>query len=92
MQILKTLRAWIRGLPPILALPAPDTLDTADSTEELVIVHPGAFFFRLLALLPVWEELTREEAAQIVLEREVRVRYRPLIVEMDRKTILNEVH
>lgn len=89
---------WIDKLPPLLVPPAqsatPATpVEETDSLEHetLVVVHPGAFTFWLLAKLPVWEEISREEAAQYILQREVRIRYQPLIVEMDRKTILNEI-
>ena len=86
------LREWIDSLPPILA-PQPTEPVKAEPQEfeTLVVVHPGAFTFWLLSKLPVWEEITREEAALFILQREVRVRYQPLIVEMDRKTILNEI-
>lgn len=87
-KLLQTIQSWVDKLPPVLA-PTPEVADT--DVTDLVVVHPGPVLFWLLSRLPVWEEVTREEAAQFVLEREVRVRYRPLIVEMDRKTILNEV-
>lgn len=72
-------------------IPARPAVDVPVEEQTVVIVEPGRLWFWLLAKLPVWVELSREEAAQCMLQREVKVRYTPLIVEMDRKTILNEV-
>ena len=82
---------WIDTLPPLLHPPLETETVDPDEYETLVVVHPSPIVFWLLSKIPVWEEITREEAAQYVLQREVRVRYQPLIVEMDRKTILNEI-
>lgn len=65
--------------------------DADDEGFVLVITNTGRFLTWLLSLFPVWEELSKEEAAAYLLQREVRVRYQPLIIEMDRKTILNEM-
>lgn len=89
--IRQRIAAWIDQLPPILAKPAPSLEEELVVPETMVIVHTSGFTFWLISLLPGWEEITREEAAQFILQREVRVRYQPLIVEMDRKTILNEI-
>jgi hypothetical protein len=87
---------WFDNLPPILRLPADVGVvvvedDQPPAQDVILLLHPGPVFFWLLSKLPVWTEITREEAVQSILQCEVRVRYQPLIVEMDRKTILNEV-
>lgn len=89
--IRQRIAAWVDRLPPIMAVPEPRPETELVAHETLVVVHTGGFTFWLISLLPGWEEITREEAAQFILQREVRVRYQPLIVEMDRKTILNEI-
>lgn len=48
-----------------------------------VVLIPGRFVSWLLSLLPVWEVISREEAAQAILQREVRLNYTPLIVEVE---------
>jgi len=73
------------GIPPAELSGAENPSDTL-----LVVGVPNPLFW-LLTHLPGWEEISKEEAVGLLLEREVRVRYRPLIVEMDRKTIHNEI-
>lgn len=46
---------------------------------------PGRLLSWLLSFFPFGEEITREEAAALILAREIRVKYTPLIVELDRK-------
>lgn len=87
---------WVSNWPPILKPPI-DTTDTDDAVphpverDTLIVLFPGRVAFWLLTKLFTWHEMSREDAARFILQREVRVRYTPLIVEMDRKTILNEI-
>ena len=73
---------WLNNLPPILANTGGPP---ADDEDTLLIVKPGRVLSWLMRFIPVGEEITREEAAALVLSREIRVRYTPLIVELDRK-------
>lgn len=72
---------WLNRLPPILANATPSSEDE----DTLLIVKPGRVLSWFMRFIPVGEEITREEAAALVLSREIRVRYTPLIVELDRK-------
>ena len=83
--------AWVSRLSPVLPQQPATVIEDESASDVLVVVDVGGFMGWLLSFVPAGEEITREEAAQFILEREVKVRYRPLIVEMDRKTILNEI-
>ena len=69
--------------PPILA-PAPSATVLQSEQDVVIVLHVGRFVGWLLSLLPVWEEISREEAARFILAREIRVKYTPIILELDR--------
>ena len=48
-----------------------------------VILPPGILSW-LVTHIPFGETISREEAAATLLQREIRVRYRPMIIEVDR--------
>jgi hypothetical protein len=83
------LSAWIDALPPLLPPVTEVPEEPASSSfgdEGLVVVAaPSGFWSWLLALLPIGENISREEAAKFILTREIRVKYTPLIVELDRQ-------
>lgn len=84
----QSLIRWPR-FPPIVVPDPPSAQATAQDEPELVVVCVGRFLGWLLGLFPGWEEISREEAAKFILAREIRVKYTPIIIELDRKP--NEV-
>lgn len=86
-------RQWFDSLPPIMApgidFPVPleesDAGGPSDDTTFVVVLPPGILSW-VVAHMPAGDVITREEAAATLLQREIQVRYRPMIIEMDRKT------
>ena len=81
------LRRWLRSLTSLFSATDRERHPAADEyTTPLVIVKSDSLLIKLLLCLPGWEDITREEAAQVILERDVKIRYSPAIIEMDRDT------
>ena len=70
---------------PLTLIKSPLPPDPPQEVPVLAVVLADRFLYWLLSLLPVWETITREEAAQQVLSRDVQIRYAPVIVEYDQK-------
>jgi hypothetical protein len=94
------LRAWVAALPPIMApsveFPLQAEIDTSEPPEEVdrelalfVVTLPPGLLSWLVTHIPFGETISREEAAATLLQREIQVRYRPMIIEMD-KVLLEE--
>lgn len=91
------LKAWVAALPPIMA-PSVDFplkaevvddegASSKDEERELalfVVILPPGILSWLVTHIPFGETISREEAAATLLQREIRVRYRPMIIEVDR--------
>lgn len=91
-------RTWLSALPPIMAPPIefPIQAEVSDPVDEedrelalFVLTLPPGFLSWLVTHIPFGETISREEAASILLQREIQVRYRPMIIEVD-KMLLEE--
>jgi hypothetical protein len=92
-NIWQRLTTWFAALPPIMA-PSVEFPITAEVVENgaqderelalLVVTMPPGLISWLVMSIPFGETITREEAAATLLQREIQVRYRPMIVEVDR--------
>lgn len=93
--MLTKIKTWLASLPPIMApsveFPLQAELVDDNNPEEedrelalFVITMPPGLLSWLVMHIPFGETITREEAAATLLQREIQVRYRPMIIEVDR--------
>lgn len=92
--MLTKIKTWLASLPPIMApsVEFPIQAEVVDDSPEeqdrelalFVITMPPGVLSWLVMHIPFGETITREEAAATLLQREIQVRYRPMIVEVDR--------
>lgn len=85
----KRLREWFSRLPPLMppsvTFPAQTTPNEPEHGQDLVVLSlPTGVLGWLVAHLPFGETVSREEAAATLLQRDIQVRYRPMIIEVDK--------